>query len=108
MHFYLAAVEALYSNAVVDGTGPVWLQQVACNSTDTRLFNCARGSLGALTCGHDQDAGVNCTVLVNCSELPLWPHSGVEVYEVYVHWKWPYYRVQGSRLVRVHCIYICV
>lgn len=71
MHFYLAAVEPLYSNAVVDGTGPVWLQQVACNSTDTRLFNCARGSLGALTCGHDQDAGVNCTVLVNCSELPL-------------------------------------
>ena len=45
---------------VTDGTGQIWLDNVQCAGTETRLIDCPRNALGSHNCGHSEDAGVNC------------------------------------------------
>ena len=45
---------------VTDGTGQIWLDNVQCTGTETRLIDCPRNALGSHNCGHSEDAGVNC------------------------------------------------
>ena len=44
------------------GTGHVWLDDVSCNGTETRLEDCQYLSYGSRStnCGHDEDVGVSC------------------------------------------------
>ena len=42
------------------GTGPVWLSDVACLGSETKLENCYHGGWEAQTCSHEEDAGVDC------------------------------------------------
>ena len=44
-----------------EGSGPIFLEQVDCRSTDSVLLECMRGvPLGLTTCDHSQDVGVRC------------------------------------------------
>ena len=45
---------------VVDGTGQIWLDQVGCAGSETRLIDCTRNPLGQHDCVHFEDAGVRC------------------------------------------------
>ena len=42
------------------GSGPIWLDNLACTGTEISLLNCSHNGIGIHNCGHNQDAGVTC------------------------------------------------
>ena len=45
------------------GTGPVWLRQVNCLGSESKLSHCIHSGAGNVgNCSHAQDAGVQCNV----------------------------------------------
>ena len=42
------------------GTGSIFLDNVACVGTETRLFDCPNNGVGIHNCAHSEDAGVTC------------------------------------------------
>ena len=42
------------------GTGSIWLDQVACVGTEGRLADCPANPIGSHDCSHFEDAGVRC------------------------------------------------
>ena len=42
------------------GTGTIWLDNLACDGTETRLHDCGNNGIGINNCGHNEDAGVSC------------------------------------------------
>jgi hypothetical protein len=57
----LAGSVALTLGAVPDGTGQIWLDNVNCRGTETRLIDCPANALGSHNCVHVEDAGVSCS-----------------------------------------------
>jgi hypothetical protein len=53
---------ALTLGRVPDGTGQIWLDNVNCRGTETRLIDCPANPLGSHNCVHAEDAGVMCAV----------------------------------------------
>ena len=50
-----------YSNAYFGtGTGPIYLDDVACTLSDSQLLECSSGPILAHNCDHHADAGVGC------------------------------------------------
>ena len=50
-----------YSNAFFGaGTGPIYLDDVACTSSDSQLLECSSRSISSHNCLHSADAGVGC------------------------------------------------
>ena len=44
-----------------EGEGPIFLQQLGCEGTESRLLECQRFTgLGLTTCDHSEDVGVRC------------------------------------------------
>ena len=51
----------VYSNAHFGaGSGKVWLEDVACTTSKTKLLQCSSSPIGQETCSHSDDAGVGC------------------------------------------------
>ncbi|CAI9723082.1 deleted in malignant brain tumors 1 protein-like [Octopus vulgaris] len=46
-----------------DGTGNIWLDDVNCNGNEKRIVDCSHSALGTHNCGHNEDTGVNCTIV---------------------------------------------
>ena len=42
------------------GTGPIYLDDLICNGTETRLVDCRNRGIGTHDCGHSEDAGLRC------------------------------------------------
>ena len=40
--------------------GRIWLDEVQCFGTESRLTDCLSSTLGVHNCGHSEDAGVSC------------------------------------------------
>ena len=47
------------------GTGQIWLDNVACTGSETRLIDCPANALGSHNCQHSEDAGVRCNTTGN-------------------------------------------
>ena len=58
--FSTTGATALTLGAVPDGTGQIWLDNVQCRGTETRLIDCPANPLGQHNCVHAEDAGVRC------------------------------------------------
>ena len=50
---------ALFSG-FTNGAGQIWLDQVGCRGTESRLIDCPHNPLGVHDCSHIEDAGVRC------------------------------------------------
>ena len=61
---YSGADAALFTFNVVDGSGPIMLDDVQCTGTEDRLLDCVhREPVGSHNCSHFEDAGVRCSPL---------------------------------------------
>ncbi len=58
---YPGAAAALFTFNVVDGAGPILLDDVQCLGTEANLLDCVhREPVGSHNCSHFEDAGVRC------------------------------------------------
>jgi len=44
-----------------NGASAIWLDEVQCSGTETRLIDCPASPIGTHNCAHIEDAGVRCT-----------------------------------------------
>ena len=58
---YLRAVFAYRTSQFGQGTGPIWLDNIHCTGTESRLDQCPHNGIGVHNCIHFEDAGVQCT-----------------------------------------------
>ena len=42
------------------GTGPILLDNLACNGNEDSLFDCGHGGVGVHNCGHGEDISISC------------------------------------------------
>ena len=42
------------------GSGPIWLSNVACSGSELHLYDCSQSDWGNNSCNHDRDASVQC------------------------------------------------
>ena len=53
-----------------NGAGQIWLDDVQCRGTESRLIDCPALPLGTHNCAHIEDAGVRCSpgksTILNC------------------------------------------
>ena len=60
---------ALFSG-FTNGVGLIWLDDVNCDGTETRLIDCRARPLGQHNCAHVEDAGVRCQLGMHSN--PRW------------------------------------
>ena len=58
---YLRASFAYSSSHFGQGTGPIWLDNIQCTGTESRLDQCPHNGIGVHNCIHSEDTGVRCT-----------------------------------------------
>ena len=51
-----------------NGAGQIWLDNVQCRGTETRLIDCTANPLGIHNCVHGEDAGVRCQGSTTCTQ----------------------------------------
>ena len=52
-----------------EGTGQIWLDDVRCTGSESRLIDCPANPLGSHNCGHQEDAGVRCGIPTTTCKL---------------------------------------
>ncbi|XP_027140634.1 deleted in malignant brain tumors 1 protein isoform X2 [Larimichthys crocea] len=79
------ALSAPQSAHFGQGTGQIWLNDVACSGNESSLIECQHGGFGQHNCNHNQEAGVICSGQIRLSGSGSTRCSGrVEIYHNYV------------------------
>ena len=45
---------------VTIGAGRIWLDNIRCQGSETRLIDCPSNAIGVHNCNHNEDVGVAC------------------------------------------------
>ncbi len=64
--FYIAGaivriIPPIYSFSRASLTTPIWLDNLRCRGTESRLINCSANTIGVGDCTHTQDVALFCT-----------------------------------------------
>lgn len=52
--------DVISNTLTVDGTGPIFLDDLACSGNETSLLYCNHRGWASHNCGHSEDVGVSC------------------------------------------------
>ena len=58
--FCAAGVQVFHRAHFGEGSGPILLDDLYCDGSETRLVNCSHRTIGQHNCFHYEDAGVRC------------------------------------------------
>ncbi|XP_038548039.1 deleted in malignant brain tumors 1 protein-like isoform X6 [Micropterus salmoides] len=72
-----AALSVTQSARFGEGTGQIWLDEVACSGSERSLTHCLNGSFGTHNCGHGEDAGVICSESLSKPSISMNPAGEV-------------------------------
>ena len=69
--YIIVSPDQALSNAYFgQGSGPIFLDNVACSGTESTLLSCNSNRIGYENCGHHEDAGVKCSGMINGILMP--------------------------------------
>ncbi|XP_051245056.1 deleted in malignant brain tumors 1 protein isoform X2 [Dicentrarchus labrax] len=71
------ALSAPQSAHFGEGTGQIWLDNVGCSGSERSLTQCQHRGFGTHNCGHDEDAGVVCSVSLEKPSISMNPAGEV-------------------------------
>ena len=60
MMYFITGATALSRAPFGQGTGPIYLDNLFCNSRETRLVDCTHNGIANHNCAHSEDAGLRC------------------------------------------------
>lgn len=60
MKIYSTDVAEIYKHGGASSNTKIWMDQVNCAASHTRLENCRRSSWGVNDCSHNEDIGIRC------------------------------------------------
>ncbi|VDI29943.1 Hypothetical predicted protein [Mytilus galloprovincialis] len=55
------------------GTDPIWLDNMGCDGTERKIYQCSHPGWTSHNCGHDEDVGINCTGNYQTVISPIFP-----------------------------------
>ena len=62
-HLYATGAIVLSRTQYSVGSGPVFLDNVGCQGTESSLLECYHSGIGVHNCQHDDDVGINCSCM---------------------------------------------
>jgi len=68
---YSTALTSLFFG---QGTGRIWLDDLMCTGSESRLVNCIHSGYGVHNCNHNEDAGLRCQgklILLHAAKVKL-------------------------------------
>ena len=61
-HYIISLVGAVAVTTFAAGSGSIFLDNVQCSGSESRLIDCSHSGIGTHNCVHSEDAGVRCQI----------------------------------------------